>query len=167
MAGLFTRGAVAVSSIGLQDRLAAGPPSNYGLGVVTVAAPGGDFLQGAPPSGLVLGGWPAALQVPRILCDPCEGPQASYSSFFAGTSQAAAQVSGVAALVVSRFGQPDPGGHLKMTSGRVGEFVKATADPLACPPLDARCVTEGKLTSFYGLGVVNALRAVKNDRADP
>ncbi len=94
-----------VSSIGLYDGLAAGPPSNYGLGVVDFTAGGGDFLQGTPPAGLVLGPWPASMQVPRLLCDPCEGPNAAFYRYFAGTSQAAAQVSGTAALVVSQFGE--------------------------------------------------------------
>ena len=38
-----------ISSIGIDDGLAAGPPSNYGLGKIDLTAPGGDFLQGVPP----------------------------------------------------------------------------------------------------------------------
>ncbi|HSK15514.1 MAG TPA: S8 family serine peptidase [Gaiellaceae bacterium] len=158
-------GVVTVSSIGLDGRLAAGPPSNYGLGVVDVAAAGGDFLQGAPPSGLVLGPWPSIFSsAPRILCDPCEGPGAAYYAFWAGTSQAAAQASGVAALVVSRFGKNHPHGLWKMVPKRVAEHLRRTADPLPCPTGDARCVAAGNETSFFGHGVVNALRAVTNDR---
>ena len=106
-----------VSSIGLNDGLAAGPPSNYGLRKIDLTAPGGDFLQGVPPEGLVLGPWPAAFQVPRLLCDPCEGPDAAYYRYFAGTSQAAAQVSGAAALVVSQFGRPSWLGRREDGSG--------------------------------------------------
>jgi lantibiotic leader peptide-processing serine protease len=154
-----------VSSIGLNDGLAAGPPSNYGLGKIDLAAPGGDFLQGVPPAGLVLGPWPAAFQVPRLLCDPCEGPDAAFYRSFAGTSQAAAQVSGAAALVVSQFGRPiGLTGGGKMDPDRVSTFLRQTADSLPCPSADARCVTDGNVNGFFGRGVVNAFRAVTRDR---
>jgi subtilisin family serine protease len=161
-------GVLTVSSIGLNDGLAAGPPSNYGLGKVDLTAGGGDFMQGTPPAGLVLGPWPAAFQVPRLLCDPCEGSDASYYRYFAGTSQAAAQVSGVAALVVSQFGKKSwwSGGG-RMDPDRVSLILRQTADPLPCPVADARCVTEGNRNGFFGSGVVNALRAVKHDKRDP
>ena len=156
-----------VSSIGLNDGLAAGPPSNYGLGKIDLTAPGGDFLQGTPPAGLVLGPWPAAFQVPRLLCDPCSGPDASYYRYFAGTSQAAAQVSGTAALVVSQFGRKSWWWGGKMDPDRVSLFLRQTADPLLCPAADARCVADGNRTGFFGWGAVNALRAVTRDKRDP
>jgi subtilisin family serine protease len=159
-------GVLTVSSIGLNHGLAAGPPSNYGLGEVDLTAGGGDFMQGTPPAGLVLGPWPAAFQVPRLLCDPCEGPDASYYRYFAGTSQAAAQVSGVAALVVSQFGKKSWWSGGRMDPDRVSLILRQTADPLPCPDADARCVTEGNRNGFFGSGVVNALRAVKHDKRD-
>jgi len=160
-------GVITVSSIGMLDALAAGPPSNYGLGEITVTAPGGDFMQGVPPAGLILGPWPASMQVPRLMCDPCTGPDAAFYRFFAGTSQAAAQVSGVAALVVSRFGKERGWNQGKMEPRRVRVILGLTADPLACPAGDARCVTQKNQTSFFGYGVVNALRAVTGDKRDP
>jgi len=160
-------GVITVSSIGMLDALAAGPPSNYGLGEITVAAPGGDFMQGVPPAGLILGPWPASMQVPRLMCDPCTGPDAAFYRFFAGTSQAAAQVSGVAALVVSRFGKERGWNQGKMEPRRVRVILGLTADPLPCPAGDARCVTQKNQTSFFGYGVVNALRAVTRDKRDP
>ncbi len=155
---------VTVSSIGLNDGLAVGPPSNYGLGEIDLTAPGGDFTQGAPPSGLVLGPWPASMQVPRLVCDPCSGPDAAYYRFFAGTSQAAAQVSGAAALVVSRFGKKSWLWGGKMDPDRVSLILHQTADPLPCPAADARCVSNGNENGFFGKGVVNALRAVTYDK---
>ena len=152
-----------VSSTGVNDGLAAGPPSNYGLGKIDLTAPGGDFLQGVPPAGLVLGPWPAAFQVPRLLCDPCTGPDASYYRYFAGTSQAAAQVSGAAALVVSQFGRKSWWWRGKMDPDRVSLFLRQTADSLPCPAADVRCVAEGSRNGFFGWGVVNALRAVTRD----
>ena len=160
-------GVVTVSSIGMLDQLAAGPPSNYGLGEVSLTAPGGDFMQGVPPAGLILSAWPAAMQVPRLMCDPCTGPDAAFYRFFAGTSQATAQVSGVAALVVSRFGKERGPNQGHMEPRRVRVILRLTADPLACPAGDARCVTEDDETSFFGHGVVNALRAVTFDKRDP
>jgi lantibiotic leader peptide-processing serine protease len=162
-------GVLTVTSTGLDDGLAAGPPSNYGLGKVDLAAPGGDFLQGTPPAGLVLGPWPASMQVPRLLCDPCEGSDAAFYRFFAGTSQATAQASGVAALVVSELGQKRWwwGGGAGLDPDRVSLILRQTADPLPCPVGDARCVTSGSRTSFFGKGVVNALRAVTHDKRDP
>jgi subtilisin family serine protease len=161
-------GVLTVSSIGLMDGLAAGPPSNYGLGYVDLTAPGGDFLQGVPPAGLILGPWPASMQVPRLVCDPCTGPGAAFYRYFAGTSQATAQVSGVAALVVSRFGTEKwwkPGGGT-MNPGKVSLVLRQTADPLPCPA-DARCVSRKGENGFFGKGVVNAHRAVTRDKRDP
>jgi subtilisin family serine protease len=155
-------GVLTVSSIGMNDRLAAGPPSNFGLGYVDLTAPGGDFMQGVPPAGLILGPWPASMQVPRLLCDPCAGPGAAFYRYFAGTSQAAAQVSGVAALVVSKFGKDRWWKRGAMDPDRVSLILHRTADPLPCPA-DARCVTGRNENGFYGNGVVNALRAVKRD----
>jgi subtilisin family serine protease len=163
-----------VSSIGMNGTLAAGPPSNYGMGEIDLTAPGGDFMQGVPPAGLILGPWPASMQVPRLLCDPCEGPDAAFYRYFAGTSQAAAQVSGVAALIVSEFGKKSKGWWglgwgkgARLDPERVSLMLRQTADPLPCPAGDARCVTKGNQTSFYGKGVVNALRAVEYDKRDP
>jgi subtilisin family serine protease len=107
------------------------------------------------------------MQVPRLMCDPCTGPDAAFYRFFAGTSQAAAQVSGVAALVVSRFGKERGWNQGKMEPRRVRVILGLTADPLPCPAGDARCVTQKNQTSFFGYGVVNALRAVTRDKRDP
>jgi lantibiotic leader peptide-processing serine protease len=160
-------GVLTVSSIGMMDGLAAGPPSNFGLGYVDLTAPGGDFMQGVPPAGLILGPWPKAMQVPRLVCDPCEGPGVAFYRYFAGTSQAAAQVSGVAALVVSKFGKDRwwKRGGGTMDPEDVSLILRQTADPLPCPA-DARCVSKRNENGFYGKGVVNALRAVTRDKRD-
>ena len=74
----------------------------------------------------------------------------------------AAQVSGVAALVVSEFGKDRWWKRGAMDPDRVSLILRQTADPLPCPA-DARCVTGQNENGFYGKGVVNALRAVKRD----
>jgi lantibiotic leader peptide-processing serine protease len=145
--------------------------SNFGAGVIDVAAPGGALDQGTPPEGLVLGPWPAKFQVPRLLCDPpaglptdpCpppDGTPRSYYRFAFGTSEAAAHVSGVAALVLSRFGSAfDPDQRRGLKPWDVARIIRATADPVPCPD-DPRCVGDDDANAFYGHGIVNALRAV-------
>jgi subtilisin family serine protease len=146
--------------------------SNFGLGSIDVAAPGGALDQGTPPAGLVLAPWPAEFQVPRLLCDPpadpptdpCPPPDVmtprSYYRFVFGTSEAAAHVSGVAALVLSRF-EPSSWDwwDAALRPARVAWIIRSTADPAPCPD-DPRCSEIGDVNGFYGHGIVNALRAV-------
>jgi subtilisin family serine protease len=143
--------------------------SNFGLGVIDVAAPGGALDQGTPPEGLVLGPWPAVFQVPRLLCDPpadpCpppDGAPRSYYRFAFGTSEAAAHVSGVAALVLSHYGTRDDGRPGGVGPRGVARIIRGTAHPVACPD-DPRCQALGDVNGFYGHGIVNAFRAVTVD----
>ena len=162
-------GVITVAATGLLGERAS--YSNFGLGIVDVAAPGGALDQGTPPSGLVLGPWPAAFQVPRLLCDPLpdpptdpcpppDGTERSYYRFAFGTSEAAAHVSGVAALVISRLGSWIDPPWLALRPTLVQALVKKTADPVPCPA-DPRCESKDDANGFYGHGIVNALRAVK------
>ena len=158
-------GVVTVAATGLFGERTA--YSNFGLGVIDVAAPGGALDQGTPPEGLVLGPWPAKFQVPRLLCDPpatpCpppDGTPRSYYRFVFGTSEAAAHVSGVAALVVSEYGRSDDWPFFGALSPyQVEAILRKTADPVPCPD-DSRCQEQGDVNGFYGHGIVNALRAV-------
>jgi lantibiotic leader peptide-processing serine protease len=158
-------GVVTVAATGLFGARTA--YSNFGLGIVDVAAPGGALDQGTPPEGLVLGPWPAKFQVPRLLCDPpaapCpppDGTPRSYYRFVFGTSEAAAHVSGVAALVVSEYGRSHWWPFFEaLRPQQVQRILRRTADPVPCPD-DARCEAERDANGFYGHGIVNALRAV-------
>jgi subtilisin family serine protease len=122
--------------------------SNYGLGVVEVAAPGGDSrVPGTEPNG-------------RVFSTTWPGNGWGYKQ---GTSMAAPHASGVAALV---FGQR-PG----VSPATVAALLQRTADAKACPegrtytPPGAGTVTKycyggTQNNGFYGHGEINAYRAV-------
>ncbi|MEU1596098.1 S8 family serine peptidase [Streptomyces sp. NPDC005708] len=123
--------------------------SNYGLGVIDVAAPGGDstaYQTPAPPatSGLILG--------------PLPGGKWGY---MAGTSMATPHVVGVAALIKST--------HPHASAELVKAMLYAEADATPCTDpydinkdgkIDAVCKGSKNHNGFYGWGTVNALKAV-------
>jgi lantibiotic leader peptide-processing serine protease len=148
-------GVIAVSATALSGEKAS--YSNYGVGFTDVAAPGGDAVP-APPAGFVLSTWPAALQVPRLLQDPAAAGPAFYR-FMAGTSMAAAHASGVAALIVSRYGDLRSG-DAAMRPGRVQAYLQQTATEVACPPDPTACQGGEGYNGFYGHGIVDAFAAV-------
>jgi subtilisin family serine protease len=128
--------------------------SNYGSGVIQVIAPGGDsILQRTPeaPNGRVLSTVPGG----------------GYA-FAQGTSMATPHVTGVAALIESRYGP--------LARGRVTAMLTQTADSIACPDAATlalyapfpqfsngepqTCQGGTGYNSWYGHGEVNALNAV-------
>ncbi|MFI6252119.1 S8 family peptidase [Streptomyces sp. NPDC051016] len=123
--------------------------SNYGLGVIDVAAPGGDSTAYQPPappatSGLILG--------------PLPGGKWGY---MAGTSMATPHVVGVAALIKSTHP------HASAALVKALLYAEATATPCTDPydingdgKVDAVCEGSKNRNGFYGWGVVNALAAV-------
>lgn len=134
-------GVVAVSAIGAQ-RIKAGY-SSYGLGVVTVTAPGGDWAQppGVSPSGCVLSTVPGGY------------------GYACGTSMATPHVSGVAALLASERPEAGP--------DELATLLRQQANPLPCPRLDNHVLDQpdaacagGTGNGFYGHGLVDALKAV-------
>ncbi|PZH12413.1 peptidase S8 [Streptomyces sp. NTH33] len=140
-------GVVTVSATGVQNLKSY--YSNYGNGVIDVAAPGGDRYQiPDTPSGNG-----------RILSTMPNGEYA----YLQGTSMAAPHVAGVAALLKST--------HPKATPAQLQAMLKAQADNPGCPiePYDpdgngiveSFCKGNKNRNGFYGSGIVNALRAVK------
>jgi subtilisin family serine protease len=122
--------------------------SNYGKGVIDVAAPGGDRRQ--------------------IPTDTPSGNGMIFSTlpgggygWMQGTSMAGPHAAAVAALIKSA--------HPHATPGALAAMLKAQATKFDCPDTydyngdgvqDAVCVGGPRQNGFYGAGIVNALKAV-------
>lgn len=123
--------------------------SSYGLGVVDVAAPGGDKWQ-----------IPATPDANGRVLSTLPGGGYGYKQ---GTSMAGPHVAGVAALLKSR--------HPWATPSQLQAMLKGQATKAACPEkvynaagtlIDAvTCTSKWGQTGYYGYGVVDALKAVK------
>lgn len=136
------RGVVAVSAIG-PNKLKASY-SAYGLGVIDVAAPGGEVATG------------------RRGTDECvlSTVPGGYERY-CGTSMATPHATGVVALLASE--------HPKATPQQLTRMLSDEAESIPCPAdydlngtgtQDAYCSGYAPYNSFHGHGMVDALRAV-------
>jgi subtilisin family serine protease len=187
---------IGVSALGPSTRKA--DYSDYGTEQITVAAPGGWFRDGLgtptfqtdfneilstyPKNVLqAIGAVDAAGNVVAAFEDSvfksCTAAGAcGYYAYLQGTSMAAPHATGVAALIVSRFGTADPAhaGQLTLAPNRLERILTASAAQQPCPAggketyvpegrsveFDAPCTGTLAFNSIYGHGIVDALAVV-------
>jgi len=157
--------------------------SSYGVSAVDVTAPGGDSVFGrtaAAPNGRVLSTYPPNLPCRRTVKEigDVQEPTAVYC-YLQGTSMASPHVAGVAALIISRYGDTSTSQNGKMRPGSVVAYLQQSADQQLCPrsyppgsggltysdfttPSGAQQQCQGGSghTSWYGNGQADALNAV-------
>jgi lantibiotic leader peptide-processing serine protease len=153
--------------------------SSFGVSAVEVVAPGGDSVFGHTPeaiNGRVLSTWPPNIPCSRSVKEAgdVEEPIAVYC-YLQGTSMASPHVAGLAALIVSRYGDLNNPQNGKLRPGQVAALIQQTADPQPCPDtlppgyssfvslnsgLPQTCQGGTGHNSWYGNGQVNAFNAV-------
>jgi subtilisin family serine protease len=152
--------------------------SSYGVSAVDVTAPGGDSVFHTPESGngRVLSTWPPNIPCTRSVKETGDvsEPTTVYC-YLQGTSMATPHVAGIAALIVSRYGDASTPQNGKLRPGQVNALISQTADPQACPDtLSAlylsftgtnsgstqSCTGGPGHNSWYGTGQADALNAV-------
>jgi len=174
-------GVIGVSSTTYTNRKAF--YSNYGVGKTDVSAPGGGSttFDPMPPTyhgfGRVLGAYAteAIGTIRPVLreeqCEPGPGGPCSYYAWIRGTSMATPNAAGVCALIISQYGDFTPDGSRKshMSPQHVEAILQQTANNQSCvdndfrPPfafLSAECQGDAGYNSFFGKGIVDALKAV-------
>jgi subtilisin family serine protease len=172
--------------------------SNYGVEQISVSAPGGYFRDffGTPQfrqnANQVLSSYPKARlqQLGRVDADgnvtlagvaagtirDCNAAGVcGYYQYLQGTSMSSPHAVGVAALIVSRFGQHDPSHPgVRLDPVKVESLLLRTAAEHACPEprlvsyanvgrppeFDAFCEGGLNFNGFYGYGIVDAFAAV-------
>ncbi|MFV2018193.1 S8 family serine peptidase [Micromonospora sp. LOL_023] len=186
---------IGVSSVG--PSAAKADYSNYGTEQISVAAPGGWFRDGfGTPThrtydNTILSSYPLHVLQEEGAVDAdgniVPGAEAfvvkectaagvcGYYTYLQGTSMASPHVSGVAALIVSRYGKRDTRrGGLTLDPDKVESHLYRTADETACPQprlvsyanedrspeWDAYCAGGKNFNGFYGHGIVDAFAAV-------
>jgi subtilisin family serine protease len=128
-----TQGVVGTASLGPQSEKAL--YSNYGAGATDVAAPGGNGTNG---------------DCRRTVLAPFPG---NTYGCIQGTSMASPHAAGVAALIVSQFGELGSDGDVKLPPTTVENYLQGTTVDIGLPGYD----------ECFGNGRIDALRAVLHD----
>lgn len=165
--------------------------SNYGMGKTDVSAPGGSTRNytgvpgsGAPPPpylslGRLIGAWSSTgHSAPANPREECTGPGGTAPCFLygyvQGTSMATPNAAGVAALIISQYGDFSSNNPNKphMSPTQVESILKITANNQPCPTPNtvvqgpgfvfptATCQGNTGYNGFFGKGIVDAVRAV-------
>ncbi|WP_328462927.1 S8 family serine peptidase [Actinoplanes sp. NBC_00393] len=171
--------------------------SNYGLEQISVAAPGGWYRDGygtdtfQTAGNQILSTYPLKVLQEEGLVDAdgnitadgeglvfkecTKAGKCGYYTYLQGTSMAAPHASGVAALIVSKYGYPDfRRGGKTMAPALVEAQLYRSAAEQACPEprlqsyvregrsteFDALCEGGKNFNGFYGYGIVDAYAAV-------
>jgi subtilisin family serine protease len=165
--------------------------SNYGMGKNDVSAPGGstrDYsgvrgsTQMPPPyggEGRLIGAWSStATEAPAMPFEECTTvggvPTCAEYGYVQGTSMATPNAAGVAALIISQYGDFSATNPNKphMAPTQVEQYLQTSANNQPCP--EPREVTQGAdfevptatcqgdtgYNSFFGKGIVDAVKAV-------
>ncbi len=141
---------ISVSSVGPSTTKA--DYSNYGLGDVEVAAPGGWFRDGfgtptyGTPGNLILSSYPVDVAIEEGLADENGAPTDDFSvvdcnargvcgfyTYLQGTSMASPHAAGVAALIIDRYGRTDRHGSKSLAPATVRRILEDSAVDHACP----------------------------------
>jgi subtilisin family serine protease len=126
--------------------------SDYGIGHIDVAAPGGYFRDGLgtatfrTPENMVLSSYPEHVALEEGSLNPgggvpkdafvirdCSVGVCGYYEYLQGTSMASPHATGVAALIIAAHGASDGHGGFSMDPGAVRAYLTGTANEHACP----------------------------------